>query len=101
MRRLRAALSIAFAALALAGCYRRADRGPVIVSAIGKTLGLVDPARGATDMPARLMIDSVAQGLVRFDASGQIAPGLAERWTVLDNGLSYVFRLRDAEWSDG
>ena len=101
MRRLRAALSIAIAALTLASCDRRADRGPVIVSAIGKTPGLVDPARGSTDMPARLMIDSVAQGLVRFDASGQIAPGLAERWTVLDNGLSYVFRLRDAEWSDG
>lgn len=96
-----AALSIVAAMLALAGCDRRADRGPVVVSAIGKAPGLVDSARGSSDLPARLLVDSVAQGLVRFDASGQIAPGLAERWTVLDNGLSYVFRLRDAEWSDG
>lgn len=101
MHRFRPALLLTAMLLPVTGCDRRADRGPVVVSAIGKAPGLVDPARGTTDLPARMMIDSVAQGLVRFDASGQIAPGLAERWTVLDNGLSYVFRLRDAEWSDG
>ena len=100
MRRFPVALSIV-AALLLSGCDRRADRGPVVVSAIGKAPALVDPARGPNDLPSRLLVESVAEGLVHFDASGQVAPGLAERWTVLDNGLSYVFRLRDAEWSDG
>ena len=28
-------------------------------------------------------------------------PGLAERWTVSDDGLSYTFKLRDAQFSDG
>ncbi|MFD1786949.1 ABC transporter substrate-binding protein [Sphingomonas floccifaciens] len=47
------------------------------------------------------MRDSVAQGLVRFDASGGIEPGLAERWIVIDDGRSLIFRLRDTVWSDG
>lgn len=85
----------------LAGCAQRPDSGPVVVSAIG---GAAQPgalARGDLDAPTRLLLDATAQGLVRFDASGQIEPGIAERWSVIDNGTSYIFRLRDTEWSDG
>nr|WP_243848341.1 ABC transporter substrate-binding protein [Sphingomonas insulae] len=39
--------------------------------------------------------------MVRFDANGQIEPGLAERWIVIDEGTSYIFRLREARWRDG
>ena len=46
-------------------------------------------------------MSSAAQGLVRFDARGQIEPGLAERWNVTDDGLSYIFRLQSSEWPDG
>jgi len=88
-------------ALAFAGCDRRADQGPVVVSAIGDAPRLADPALGPVDLPSRLLTNATAQGLVRFDASGQIEPGIAERWTVIDNGMSYIFRLRDAEWSNG
>jgi len=52
------------------------------------------------DAPA-ILTDATAQGLVRFDAGGQVEPGLAERWIVIDGGTSYIFRLRDARWSDG
>ncbi|WP_413061682.1 ABC transporter substrate-binding protein [Sphingomonas carotinifaciens] len=78
------------------GCERRRDSGPVIVSAIGQP-----PAAGHRDWPQRLLVDATAQGLVRFDAAGQIEPGLAERWIVTDNGGSYIFRLREANWADG
>ncbi|MDO7841053.1 ABC transporter substrate-binding protein [Sphingomonas immobilis] len=73
----------------------------MIVSAIGGSAHAADPSAGRLDTPDRLMLDATAQGLVRFDASGQIEPGVAERWTVIDGGMSYIFRLRDAEWSDG
>ncbi len=82
------------AALTLVGCERRADTGPVVVSAIGGAPSLADPARTGLDVARRLLLDSVAQGLVRFDASGQVEPGLAERWIVTDGGMSYIFRLR-------
>jgi oligopeptide transport system substrate-binding protein len=73
----------------------------VVVSAIGSQPRYGDASRQALDTPARLLADATAQGLVRFDASGQIEPGLAERWTVVDNGMTYIFRLRDASWSSG
>ncbi len=85
----------------LAGCDRRPDTGAVIVSAIGSVPRLADASRVALDTPARLMMDSTAQGLVRFDAAGQIEPGIAERWIVIDNGMSYIFRLREGDWGDG
>ena len=90
-----------FAALALASCDRRPDQGPVVVSAIGGAPKLADPSQGPVDTPSQLLMDATAQGLVRFDASGQIEPGIAERWTVIDNGMSYIFRLRDAQWTNG
>jgi peptide/nickel transport system substrate-binding protein len=95
----RAALFAAL--LALAACQGRSDVGPVVVSAIGGAPALADPSQESLDTPSRLMLDATAQGLVRFDAAGQIEPGIAERWIVIDNGMSYIFRLRDAEWSDG
>ncbi len=87
--------------LALAGCDRRPDTGAVVVSAIGARPRLADASRVALDTPTRLMMDSAAQGLVRFDAAGQIEPGIAERWIVIDGGMSYIFRLREGDWGDG
>jgi len=94
------------ALLATSACERRADTGAVIVSAVrpspDKTPQKRDPANASGgDMPHRLLRDSLAQGLVRFDANGQIEPGLAERWIVIDEGGSYIFRLREATWNDG
>lgn len=98
---MKSAAILLMAALVLGGCDRRPDQGPVVVSAIGGTPRLADPSQGPVDTASRLLVDATAQGLVRFDASGQIEPGIAERWTVIDNGMSYIFRLRDAEWTGG
>lgn len=41
-------------------------------------------------------------GLTTIDGDGRLVPGLAESWTVSDDGLRYTFRLRDGlKWSDG
>ena len=40
--------------------------------------------------------------LVRVDRSGtKLEPGLAESWTISDDGLTYTFKMRDAKFSDG
>lgn len=44
---------------------------------------------------------ATAQGLVAFDAQGQVIPALASRWIVTDDGLSYIFRLEKIQWNDG
>ena len=89
------------AAALLAGCGSRANTGPVQVVAIGERAALADPAHGPIGTASRMLLGAVAQGLVRFDAAGQIEPGLAERWIVTDGGTSYIFRLREARWADG
>jgi oligopeptide transport system substrate-binding protein len=89
-------------ALAAAGCGGQASSdSPLAVSAIGGRAAPGDPSAVHLDAPRRLMMDATAQGLVRFDGAGQIEPGLAERWIVIDDGRSYIFRLREAEWPDG
>lgn len=83
-----------------AGC-RETPGGPVKVSVIGGTPALRDPAAGPLSPGDSVLIANVAQGLVRFDAAGNIVAGLAERWNVSDDGMSYIFRIAPAEWSGG
>ena len=71
------------------------------MTVIGEPPKIVDPSAGALTESQAVLLSSVAQGLVRFDASGQIVPGLAERWNVTDDGLSYIFRLQAMNWPDG
>ncbi|WP_404333868.1 ABC transporter substrate-binding protein [Sphingomonas sp. MMS12-HWE2-04] len=93
------------AALAAGGCGggqgTRKDNVAVVVSAIGGGAKLADPSDGPLDAAERIVLGATAQGLVRFDAAGQVEPALAERWIVIDDGRSYIFRLREASWPDG
>lgn len=43
----------------------------------------------------------IFDGLVLFDNATGIQPGLAEKWEVSPDGLTYTFHLRDAKFSDG
>ena len=99
-RSLVAALSFLLACTA-ASC-QRPEGGKTEVTVIGEEPpSIVDPAAGPLTGPQAVLLANVAQGLVRFDASGQIVPGLAERWNVTDDGLSYIFRLQSGKWPDG
>ncbi len=87
-------------ALILAGCDRKGG-GITRVAAIGPTPALVETVDGPLSAGDALVRSNMAQGLVRFDERGQVIPGLAERWNVSDDGLSYIFRLQTGEWPDG
>ena len=100
MRRLAAVLSIAAIALVPVSC-RQQPEGAVSVTVIGDPPKIADPARGPLSTSDSVLLENVAQGLVRFDASGNIVAGLAERWNVSDDGLSYIFRIASANWPDG
>src|SRR6476659_6565661 len=100
MRRLAAFVALAVLAIAPAAC-RKQPEGAFKILVIGSAPVLRDPAEGPLAAPDEVLLSSVAQGLVGFDASGNIVSGLAERWTVTDDGLSYIFRLAAAQWPDG
>ena len=41
-------------------------------------------------------------GLTDYDAKGEVVPGLAEKWSVSSDKLTYTFSLRkDVKWHDG
>ena len=99
-RRAVAMLMLIAGAALTAGCDR-GQEGAVRVVVVGETPKVVDPAARALSPGEALLLNNVAQGLVRFDARGQVEPGLAERWNVSDDGLSYIFRLASEDWSGG
>ena len=89
-----------FAALAAtAGCGQ--DSSPVVNIDVIGTSG--DPFEsGARLSPAgQLVRSATADGLVGFDEQGRVIPALADRWIIADDGMSYIFRLRDGTWNDG
>jgi peptide/nickel transport system substrate-binding protein len=100
MRRLAAFVLLAALAIVPGAC-RDEPEGTLKVVAIGGAPSIRDPAAGPLPFPDQVLLGNVAQGLVRFDAAGNIVSGLAERWTVSDDGLSYIFRLASGNWPDG
>lgn len=95
-------LVVTAAALALAagGC-RDPEAGPVAVSAIGAAPRLANPSRESVDAASAYLLEATAEGLVRFDADGDIVQGVAQSWIISDDGLRYTFRLGRAKWPDG
>src|SRR5690554_490333 len=50
----------------------------------------------------RNMLENTYEGLVRFDSSLQVLPGLAESWEASEDGLAWTFHLRpDVTFHDG
>lgn len=88
------------AVLLLAACGSPADDGIVDVALIGNQEELFDPGLRLSTSAQHIRA-ATAEGLVSLDRAGGIAPGIAERWIVTDDGASYIFRLRDSAWPDG
>lgn len=87
-------------ALALTGCAPFGSDGPVEVAVIGEPGSLFE--EGLRLSPAAQHLRAASQeGLVALDETGQVVPALAERWIVTDDGMSYIFRLRERSWPDG
>ena len=58
----------------------------------------LDPQIADTDS-ARLVISNCFEGLVRLNEKYEIVPGVAEKWDVSADGLTYTFHLRtDSKW---
>lgn len=56
----------------------------------------------ARTVPAGTVQRDLGEGLVGYSPSGELVPAAASSWTISDDGLEYVFTLReDARWSNG
>ncbi|WJQ01013.1 peptide ABC transporter substrate-binding protein [Geobacillus stearothermophilus] len=61
----------------------------------------LDPAL-ATDQVSFIVLNNVMEGLYRLGKDNKPVPGVAESYTVSEDGKTYTFKLRqDAKWSNG
>lgn len=86
------------APLALVACAKE-SRQPVRVEVIAEPAPHGAPLHAR--LTARLIGAATVGGLVAIDGEGRVVPSIADRWTVTDDGESYIFRLRTATWPDG
>jgi ABC-type transport system substrate-binding protein len=85
---------------ALGSCGPSDGGGPLEIALVGAPDKLFD--QGVRLSPAAQHLRATThEGLVALDPSGQVVPAIAERWIVTDDGMSYIFRLRDSSWPDG
>ncbi|MGI9270240.1 MAG: peptide ABC transporter substrate-binding protein [Woeseiaceae bacterium] len=61
----------------------------------------IDPHK-ARSTQAGVILRDIGEGLVSFSANGNLVAGVAESWSVSDDGLRYTFNIREnARWSNG
>ncbi len=89
---------VLWAAIAL---HLAAAAGPVVLQrGNGAEPNTLDPQKASGQWENNIIGDMMI-GLTTDNAKGEPIPGIAESWTVSDDGLVWTFKLRDAVWSDG
>jgi oligopeptide transport system substrate-binding protein len=93
-------------AVALLGCQGRGGRPPCPTGEVCLEYGnesdplSLDPQTSNLNTEARIVGDLMV-GLTTEAPNGKAIPGIASSWTTSPDGLTWTFRLRDAQWSDG
>jgi oligopeptide transport system substrate-binding protein len=63
--------------------------------------GSLDPAL-AQGTHESWILNNLFEGLMKYDATGQIVPGMAKEYTLSEDDLTYTFTLKDdLKWSNG
>jgi ABC-type oligopeptide transport system substrate-binding subunit len=96
---LKSSLALALTLL-VAACGWFDDKGTLNIALVGSPEEMFVKGIRLTQAGQQLR-GATADGLVDFDATGQVTPALADRWIVTDDGKSYIFRVREGTWPDG
>ncbi|MDQ7247121.1 peptide ABC transporter substrate-binding protein [Dongia sedimenti] len=60
----------------------------------------LDPAKSTGVIESNIQYE-LLEGLTTYAENGDVAPGVATKWDISDDGLTYTFHLRDEKWSNG
>lgn len=94
-------LALATVSLGLTACGTAGDEDRARVIVIEDEEPVIKPIGIELNYASAIARSAIAKGLVGFDEQGRVVPSLAARWIVTDDGMSYIFRLNDAQWNDG
>lgn len=94
------ALSITLCALLFTGCGSDSAGDGKFSVMLGSNVVSLDSAQ-ATDSVSFEVIADCIDGLMQLDAKGRAIPALAESYDVSEDGKTYTFHLRDAQWANG
>lgn len=94
-------LALAALSLGLTACGTAGDEDRARVIVIEDEEPVIKPIGIELNYASAIARSAIAKGLVGFDEQGRVVPSLAARWIVTDDGMSYIFRLNDAQWNDG
>ncbi len=101
MYRLLGILCLALTLVFAVGCGAKDAKLDTVKYVLETEPATLDPAL-STGLPESQVELQIFEGLVRLDAKDQPQPGVAKRWDISPDGLTYTFYLReDAKWSDG
>lgn len=93
-------IAAAVLVFSLAAAAAEAQAG-VLRRATNDELPSFDPQYVIGNSAGAIMYD-LFEGLVTRTPEGDAVPGIAENWTISEDGTVYTFRLREsAKWSDG
>ena len=88
-------------AAALGVAAQAANAESVLRRGNGSEPQTLDP-QTAQGVPESNILRDLFEGLIGEDASGNLVPGVAEKWEISADGKTYTFHLRhNAKWSDG
>ena len=86
--------------ISMTGCFEKDGSDGVIKYDIAYNPGSLDP-QTAEDAASTLIIASLYTGLLRVEPDGSLSSGVAEDYTVSDDGLTYKFKLSSSNyWTD-
>jgi len=88
---------------ALVGCggkEKAGGEGKVMRYNLSSPTKTIDPTLNAS-VDGAIIIVNAFEGLMRLDENDKAIPGIAEKYEISEDGLTYTFHLRDAKWSDG
>ena len=100
--------TLAGAAVMLGACSNRGDDdgvpqsgAPALNRALSTEPESLDPQKSRSVQAADVLRD-IGEGLVSYDAGGEMIPATAESWDISADGLTYTFRIRpEARWANG
>lgn len=95
-----AALALTLTVTACGGNNSGGDDVLTLRRGISAKVDTLDPHRSSAQWE-NIIIGDMFTGLMQHAADGEVIPGVAESWTVSEDGLVWTFNLKETVWSDG